>query len=62
MNQYWRLVLAGVMLMLGREAKNMSFVRNLPVAAQSLIRTPGLAMAVVLTLSLGIGANAAISR
>jgi putative ABC transport system permease protein len=41
-------------------AKNMSFVRDLRVAAHSLIRTPGLAIAVVLTLSLGIGANAAI--
>jgi putative ABC transport system permease protein len=40
--------------------KSMSFVRDLRVAAHSLIRTPGLAMAVVLTLSLGIGANAAI--
>jgi len=38
----------------------MSFVRDLRVAAYSLIRTPGLAIAVVLTLSLGIGANAAI--
>jgi len=38
----------------------MSFVRDLRVAAQSLLRTPGLAIAVVLTLSLGIGANAAI--
>jgi predicted permease len=56
----WRLVLASVMLVLGREAKNMSFVRDLRVAAQSLIRTPGLAIAVVLTLALGIGANAAI--
>ncbi len=41
-------------------ARNMSFVRDLRVAAHSLIRTPGLAIAVVLTLSLGIGANAAI--
>jgi len=48
------------MLMLGREAKKMSFVRDLRVAFNSLIRTPGLAIAVVLTLSLGIGANAAI--
>jgi putative ABC transport system permease protein len=40
--------------------KNMSFVRDLRVAAHSLIRTPGLAIAVVLTLALGIGANAAI--
>ena len=38
----------------------MSFVRDLRVAFNSLIRTPGLAIAVVLTLSLGIGANAAI--
>src|SRR6202047_752766 len=48
------------MLMLGREAKKMSFVRDLRVAFNSLIRTPGLAIAVVLTLSLGIGANAAL--
>ncbi|MBZ5522725.1 MAG: ADOP family duplicated permease [Acidobacteriia bacterium] len=38
----------------------MSFVRDLRVAAHSLIRTPGLAIAVVFTLALGIGANAAI--
>jgi predicted permease len=38
----------------------MSFVRDLRIAAHSLIRTPGLAIAVVLTLALGIGANAAI--
>jgi predicted permease len=38
----------------------MSFIRDLRVAAYSLIRTPGLAIAVVLTLALGIGANAAI--
>src|SRR5215813_8108175 len=38
----------------------MSFGRDLKVAFYSLIRTPGLAIAVVLTLSLGIGANAAI--
>ena len=38
----------------------MSFVRDLRVAAHSLVRTPGLAVAVVLTLALGIGANAAI--
>src|SRR5438309_9093433 len=48
------------MLMLGREANKMSFVRDLRVAFNSLIRTPGLAIAVVLTLSLGIGANATI--
>jgi len=38
----------------------MSFVRDLRVAAHSLIRTPGLAITVILTLALGIGANAAI--
>lgn len=38
----------------------MSFIRDLRVAAYSLARTPGLAIAVVLTLALGIGANAAI--
>ena len=38
----------------------MSFVRDLKFAVQSLMRTPGLAFAVVLTLALGIGANAAI--
>src|SRR5262249_10843628 len=38
----------------------MSFVRDLRFAAQSLARTPGLASAVILTLALGIGANAAI--
>jgi predicted permease len=38
----------------------MSFLRDLRVAAHSLIRTRGLAITVVLTLALGIGANAAI--
>jgi len=38
----------------------MSFVRDLKFAVQSLSRTPGLACAVILTLALGIGANAAI--
>src|SRR5215475_10774853 len=39
---------------------NMSFFRDLRVAVHSLIRTPGLAIAVIFTVSLGIGANAAI--
>src|SRR5262252_1143794 len=38
----------------------MSFVRDLKFAVQSLTRTPGLACAVIFTLALGIGANAAI--
>jgi putative ABC transport system permease protein len=38
----------------------MSFVRDLKFAIPSLIRTPGMAVAVILTLALGIGANAAI--
>ena len=36
------------------------FVRDLKVAFRSLARTKGLAITVVLTLALGIGANAAI--
>jgi len=38
----------------------MSFVHDLRVAVRSLARTKGLAITVVLTLALGIGANAAI--
>src|SRR5215510_7235570 len=38
----------------------MSFIRDLKVAFHSLRRTPGVTLAVVLTLALGIGANAAI--
>jgi putative ABC transport system permease protein len=38
----------------------MSFIRDLRVAFHSFMRTPGLALAVILTLALGIGANAAI--
>jgi ABC-type proline/glycine betaine transport system permease subunit len=38
----------------------MSFFRDLKVAFGSLQRTPGLAITVILTLALGIGANAAI--
>src|SRR6266478_2478170 len=43
-----------------RRAKNMSFFRDLRVAFYSLMRTQGLAITVILTLALGIGANAAI--
>ena len=38
----------------------MSFLRDLRVAFHSLMRTQGLAITVILTLALGIGANAAI--
>src|SRR6516165_689003 len=38
----------------------MSFFRDLRIAAYSLLRSPGLAIAVILTLALGIGANSAI--
>src|SRR5438093_3269651 len=45
----------------GKEVVNtMSFLRDLRVAFYSLQRTRGLAIAVILTLALGIGANAAI--
>src|SRR6266852_345449 len=43
-----------------RRATNMSFFRDLRVAFYSLMRTQGLATTVILTLALGIGANAAI--
>jgi putative ABC transport system permease protein len=42
------------------DALLLSFLRDLKVAVHSLARTPGLAITVILTLSLGIGANAAI--
>src|SRR5437660_9834976 len=38
----------------------MSFFRDLRIAFYSLFRTEGLAITVILTLALGIGANAAI--
>jgi putative ABC transport system permease protein len=38
----------------------MSFLRDLRVAVYALTRIPGLSIAVILTLALGIGANAAI--
>src|SRR5882672_2855811 len=38
----------------------MSFLRDLRIAFHSLMRTQGLAITVILTLALGIGANAAI--
>src|SRR5438034_8416222 len=44
----------------GKKSKIMSFINDLRVAVRSLDRTKGLAVTVVLTLALGIGANAAI--
>ena len=43
-----------------RGQRNMSFSRDLRVAFHSLMRSKGLAAIVILTLALGIGANAAI--
>jgi predicted permease len=43
-----------------RGARNMSFFRDLRVAFHPLMRSKGLAAIVILTLALGIGANAAI--
>src|SRR5882762_7347468 len=57
----WCLALARVVLFPHlREVQNMSFFRDLRVAFYSLMRTQGLAITVILTLALGIGANAAI--
>src|SRR3989454_11539391 len=57
----WCLALARVVLYpQARGVKNMSFFRDLRVAFYSLMRTQGLAITVILTLALGIGANAAI--
>src|SRR6267154_980610 len=44
----------------GKEEQFMSFVNDLKIAMRSLARTKGLVVTVVLTLALGIGANAAI--
>ena len=38
----------------------MNFFRDLRIAIHSLLRTQGLSITVILTLALGIGANAAI--
>src|SRR5436853_3264748 len=57
----WCLALACVVLRPhARGGPNMSFLRDLRVAFYSLMRTQGLAITVILTLALGIGANAAI--
>jgi putative ABC transport system permease protein len=49
-----------VVLIDGEGRRTMSFFRDLRVGFQSLMRSKGLAAIVILTLALGIGANAAI--
>src|SRR5262249_27825255 len=58
----WRLAMAHVLpLSTSKEvARTCHFFRDLRVAFRSLTRTQGFAIAVILTLALGIGANAAI--
>src|SRR6202050_2091623 len=56
----WVFLLARVLLINAETERNMSFIRDLRVAFHSLMRSKGLAAIVILTLALGIGANAAI--
>src|SRR5580698_9227697 len=56
----WVFLLASVVLMSAEGRRTMSFIRDLRVAFHSLMRSIGLATIVILTLALGIGANAAI--
>ena len=44
----------------GRVGFIMSLIRDLRVALHSFLRTPGLALAVILPLALGVGANASL--
>jgi putative ABC transport system permease protein len=55
----WVFLLARMLLKESKE-ENMSFFRDLKVAFHSLMRSKSLAAIVILTLALGIGANAAI--
>ena len=54
------LTIGSEMLKRGKGGFIMAFIRDLRVALHSFLRTPGLALAVVLTLALGIGANASL--
>src|ERR1700684_904233 len=56
----WVFLLARMVLINAERRRNMPFFRDLRVALHSLMRSKGLAAIVILTLALGIGANAAI--
>src|SRR5277367_4156866 len=56
----WVFPLAHVVLINAGGTRGMSFFRDLRIAFHSLMRSKGLATIVILTLALGIGANAAI--
>src|SRR5580658_3053597 len=56
----WFFLLARGVLIRAGETRNMSFFRDLRIAFHSLVHSKGLATVVILTLALGIGANAAI--
>jgi putative ABC transport system permease protein len=56
----WVILLAQMVLINAEGITNMSFFSDLRVAFHSLMRSKGLATIVILTLALGIGANAAI--
>src|ERR1700678_2409550 len=56
----WVFLLASVVLRNAEGRRTMSFIRDLRVAFHSLMRSKGLATIVILTLALGIGANAPI--
>ncbi len=56
----WVILLARVVLINAEGITNMSFFSDIRVAFHSLMRSKGLATIVILTLALGIGANAAI--